>query len=245
MSPDPGTPAAPRALWSENWSSIVSPELSAALAGLGHRRMLASGEQLYGRGETGTDLIGVVSGLIRIVGITPDGYEGLLGLYRPGSWFGEMSLFDRLPRPGDAVAVGETEVLIVPGQRLLELLDAHPQWYRDFARVLSHKLRMALTHIESTTLPVSARVGLRLLDLAAAYARPADDGVLIDLSLPQEELARMLGLTRQSVNKELRQFQSRGWLQLQRGRITLTDIPALRREVRATGGGAVLDAQGL
>lgn len=234
-----------KALWSESWRQIVSADLSEALTALGHRRRLGDGQMLYGRGEASSDLVGVVSGRIRIVGITPDGHEGLLGLYPAGTWFGEVSLFDELPRPVDAVAVGDTEVLIVPAARLLAVLERNPRWYRDFARVLCHKLRLALIHIESTVLPVSVRVGLRLLDLAAAYGRPVAAGVEIDLTLPQEEFARMLGLTRQSVNKELRAFQAQGWLKLQRGRITLTDPDAIRRHVRANGGGTVLDAQGL
>lgn len=238
-------PASRKALWSESWRDIASAELTAALTALGQRRRLADGQMLYARGERGSELIGVVSGLVRLVGLTPDGHEGLLGLYRPGTWFGEVSLFDELPRPTDAIAVGATEVLIVPAARLHAVLDQNPRWYRDFARVLCHKLRLALTHIESAMLPVSVRVGLRLLDLAEAYGRPTDDGVLIDLSLPQEDLARMLGLTRQSVNKELRGFQAQNWLRLHRGRITLSEAGALRDHVRAHGGGAVLDAQGL
>lgn len=237
--------ASRKALWSESWRDIASPELTAALTALGQRRRLGDGQMLYTRGERGAELIGVVSGLIRLIGLTPDGHEGLLGLYRPGSWFGEVSLFDELPRPTDAIAVGDTEVLIVPAAMLHAALEQNPRWYRDFARVLCHKLRLALTHIESTMLPVSVRIGLRLLDLAEAYGKPVDAGTLIDLSLPQEDLARMLGLTRQSVNKELRGLQAQNWLRLHRGRITLSDAGALRRHIRASGGGAVLDAQGL
>ncbi len=230
----------PKALWSEPWRDVAPPELVAALSALGHSRQLVDGELLYARGDCSQDLIGVRSGLIRMIGSTADGYEGLLGLYRAGTWFGEVSFFDALPRPADAYAVGATEVLIVPAERLREALDRNPVWYREFARVLCHKLRVALVHIESSFLPPPVRVALRLLDLVEAYGRTGADGVELDLVLPQEDLARMLGLTRQSVNKELRVFQAQGWLQVRRGRITLSAPDALRRFVHEAGGGALL-----
>lgn len=228
------------ATWSQPWRDIASPELSAALAGIGTRRTLADGELLYARGDPGSELYGVHSGCIRLAAQTQDGNEALLGLYPPGTWFGEMSLFDELPRPTSAYAVGATGLLIVAATKLRLLLDGNPLWYRDFARVLCNKLRLSLAHIESTYLPVSVRVVLRLLDLAQAYGRPEAGGIVIGLRLPQEDLARMLGLTRQSINKELRALQERSWLGIRRGQISLLDAAALRRHVREAGGSDLL-----
>jgi len=231
---------APKALWSTPWLQMAPPELVQALAALAMPRRLLDGEMLYARGDRNEDLMGVRSGLIRLVGSTVDGHEGLMGLYRAGSWFGEVSFFDGLPRPTDAYAVGPTEVLVVPAARLREALDRHPLWYREFARVLCHKLRVALGHIEASFLPPQLRVAIRLLDLAEAYGRPVATGLEIDLTLSQEDLGRMLGLTRQSVNKELKALQARGWLDLRRGRITLTAVESLRAHVRVSGGAALL-----
>lgn len=229
--------------WSRTWDGLASSELSEALARLGTVRRLVDREALYERGDPGRDLYGVRLGYLRLGVILPDGHEGLIGLYGPGTWFGEVSFFDERPRPSGAYAVGDgTEVLVVPAAKLRAVLDQNPVWYRDFARVLCNKLRLALGHIEGTMLPVSVRVGLRVLDLAQAYGRPAPDGVVIGLRLPQEELGRMLGLTRQSVNKELRAFGERGWLRLRRGEITLMDVPALRRHVVDNGGSDLLPA---
>lgn len=228
------------ATWSQPWRDIASPELGAALAAIGRRRALADGELLYARGDPGSELYGVGAGFIRLAAQTQDGEEYLLGLYPPGTWFGEVSLFDQLPRPTSAYAVGRTELLIVSAAELRRVLDANPVWYRDFARVLCNKLRISLAHIESTTLPLSVRIVLRLLDLAQAYGEAGEGGIVIGLRLPQEDLARMLGLTRQSVNKELRALENSGWLRISRGRITLLDPAALRRHVREAGGGELL-----
>jgi CRP/FNR family transcriptional regulator, cyclic AMP receptor protein len=239
-SPDAPDAAVPKARWSTPWQDIGTPGLVEALSALAKARRLGDGQMLYARGDRNDDLIGVRSGLIRLVGSTAEGYEGLIGLYRAGTWFGEMSFFDGLPRPTDAYAVGPTEVLVVPAAHLHEALDRNPLWYREFARVLCHKLRVALAHIEGSFLPPQLRIAIRLLDLAQAYGRPTAEGVMIDLRLPQEDLARMLGLTRQSVNKELKALQARGWLDVRRGRLTLTAAQALRAHVRDAGAGALL-----
>lgn len=238
MSPTRGRKAA----WSQPWRDIASPELTAALADIGSRRKLSDGQLLYARGEAGSELYGVESGLIRVVALSREGDEALLGLYTPGTWFGEVSLFDELPRPVSAYAVGEAAILAVSAARLRELLERNPIWYRDFARVLCNKLRSALVHIESTLLPISVRIVLRLLDLSQAYGKPGAAGLVIGLKLPQEELARMLGLTRQTINKELRSLENRGWLLIRRGEITLLDAEALQRHVREGGGAALLNA---
>jgi CRP/FNR family transcriptional regulator, cyclic AMP receptor protein len=217
--------------WSRTWDGVASPELTAALASVATRRKLVDRELLYQRGEPGTELFGVHSGYLRLSVSNSDGMEGFVGYYGPGTWFGEVSIFDELPRPTDAYAVGPTEVLVVPAAALRQILDLNPLWYRDFARVLCNKLRFALAHIESTVLPISVRIGSRLLDLAQVYGLPSQDGLRLKLS--QEDLARMLGVTRQSINKELRGFERDGWLSLHRGEIILRDVPALQRHVDA------------
>lgn len=222
--------------WSSTWDGVASPELTEALASVATVRKLVDRELLYQQGEPGTELFGVRAGYLRLSISNSEGMEGLVGHYGPGTWFGEVSIFDERPRPTDAYAVGPTEVLVVRAAALREILDRNPLWYRDFARVLCNKLRLALAHIESTVLPISVRIGLRLLDLAQVYGRPRKDGIV--LQLPQEDLARMLGVTRQSINKELREFERHGWLSLGRGEIALHNLSALQEYVARQHTGA-------
>lgn len=228
-----------KVLWSDPWIGVVDPELSKVLVELAVRRTLVDGEPLYRRGERSSDLVGVQSGLIRVEAVSGNGQVGLLGLYRPGTWFGEVSFFDKRPRPVDTYAVGVTEVMILPADKLLPILDRNPIWYRDFARVLCHKLRMALAYIESTAQPIAVRLSLRLLDFAEAYGKPTESGLLLDLKLSQEDLAHTVGLTRQSVNKELQILQAMDILVVKKNQITIRSIDGLRRRV-ADGGGATL-----
>lgn len=235
----PPDESSPKGSWSRTWDGLVSPELSQALFEASTLRKLVDGEMLYRRGDQSRELFGVSSGRLRLSITTADGSESLVGLYGPGTWFGEVTCFDERPRPTDVHAVGQTEVRVVPADKLRAILDRNPIWYRDFARVLCNKLRLALAHIETTILPISVRVGLRVLDLAEAY-RFGDANSPIEITLSQEELARMLGVTRQSVNKELREFERRGWVKLGRGKLVLLEGAALREHVERGGASELL-----
>lgn len=222
-------------IWSSQWLRDAPPQLLQKLEALSRRRTLRNGEQLYARGDAPEGLYGVSRGLIHTELLAPDGHNLLIGLYAPGDWLGEMSLFDDRPRAVHARAVGDTEVLLLPSAQFRALLDAEPQWYRQFARVLSEKLRLAISAIEDNALlPLSARLIKRLLDLARVYGEQTPTGTLIGLHLPQEDLGRMLGATRQSINKELRNLENAGLLTLNHGRILIRDLASLRARAERT-----------
>ena len=220
-------------LWSRLWLDDAPQGLNAALADSARLRRLHDGELLYAKGDTASGLIGVKRGLIRNVHLGSDGRELLFGLFGPGSWFGEISLFDDAPRPLHAYAMGETEVLLVPSAAFHAALEAHPQGYRHFARVLCRKLRVAFEVLEDQTQPLGLRLAKRLLDLAAVYGEPTAEGLWLKLPLPQEDLARMLAATRQSINKELRALTADGLVAVKGGRLLLRDAENLKRRVGA------------
>ncbi len=215
-------------LWSRLWLDDAPAHLNAALAAAARPRRLADGELLYARGDAAAGLIGVRRGVIRNVHLAEDGRELLFGLFAAGSWFGEISLFDDAPRPLHAYAMGETEVLTLPSAAFHAVLEAHPQGYRHFARVLCHKLRVAFEMLEDQSRPLHLRLAKRLLDLAAVYGQPTPEGLSLNLPLPQEDLARMLAASRQSINKELRRLSQQGLLTVRNGRLLLRDVDALR-----------------
>lgn len=219
-------------LWSRLWSDAPAG-LSEALLAHASARVLRDGEWLYAKGDRAAGLIGVRRGVIRNVNLAADGRELLFGLFPAGSWFGEISLFDDAPRPLHAIAMGETEVLIVPAPAFHSVLQAHPEGYRHFARLLCHKLRVAFEVLENQQGPLRQHLAHRLADLASVYGEQTAEGLRIGLALPQEELARMLGATRQSINKELRAFAAEGLLTLKAGRIVLANLAALKTLARA------------
>lgn len=220
------------------WLRDLPPEVVAQLTAMSSRKRLRDGELLYARGDAAEGLYGVVHGRIRISVSEPDGREVLLALFEPGSWFGEVSMFDGQPRPQDAHAVGDTEVMLLPRARFLALLDQRPELYRAFAKLLCRRLRTVLDFIEDTlALPLAARLGKRLLELSRTYGVAQGDGVLIDLHLPQDDLARMLGATRQSVSKELKAWEAQGLIQVKYSRVVLLAPQAMGELVQRLSGG--------
>ncbi|KAF1061364.1 MAG: CRP-like cAMP-activated global transcriptional regulator [Pseudomonas citronellolis] len=190
-------------------------------------RRLPAGQRLFIRGDAPCGLYGVVEGMMRISVVGENGKEALLALVEPPNWFGEICLFDGQPRTHDAYAEKPTVLLQVPMAELHALLEAHPQYWRDFALLMSHKLRMAFSLLEEQALlPAAQRLARRLLLIAEGYG-----GVEVsrsELNLPQEQLAAMLSLSRQTTNHLLKELEARGILRLSYSHIELLDIPGLR-----------------
>jgi CRP-like cAMP-binding protein len=224
-------------LTADPWLRDLSPAVVAHLEAMSVHRRLRDGELLYARGDAAEGLYGLVRGRMRLSVPTPNGREMLFVFFEPGSWFGEVSMFDGEPRPQDARAVGDSEILLLPRIRFLALLDEHPELYRGFTRLLCRKLRTVLEFVEDAmTLPLAARLGKRVLELARVYGVDEAEGRLIDLALPQDDLASMLGATRQSVSKELRSWEQQGWITLRYRHVVLRDAVALQRMVAKLSG---------
>lgn len=208
----------------------LPPEAVAQFTALAGRRSLGDGELLYARGDAAEALYGLIRGRIRLSNVAPDGREVLMAFFEPGDWIGELSLFDDQPRTHDARAFGQAEVFVLPKARLLALLEQNPRWYRHFAARLARQLRLALSYIDDAVfLPLSLRLAKRLLQLAKVYGQETPQGLLLDLHLPQEDLGRMLGASRQSVSKELKRWEKQGLLGLDYGRVLIRDPAAFGR----------------
>lgn len=205
-------------------------EAVAAILARCKRRTLQDGEYLYRQGDSGDALYGVVKGRIRVGNTSPDGRELLVMLAERGEWIGEISLFDEGPRSQDAYAVGEVEVLAIAKQDFDALLADCPELYRHFLPMLCKKLRLALSYVESAMLyPLSARVAKHLLGLDEHYAELGEDGER-SVKLPQDDLAKMLGVSRQAVSRELKRLEKAGIIAVAYGRVKICDAEALARE---------------
>lgn len=226
--------------WSQPWQGVVSTELTQALERISQRRAVKAGDILYRRGDTNRDMFGVVSGVVRMMIVAADGREMIAGLYTPGTWFGEVSVFDRLPRPTDAVVTQGGELLVASASRLEAMLADNPVFYKELAQVICGKLRVAFDFLEDSFLPVSVRICRRLLDLCETHGVAMQQGLLIDLRLSQIDLAQMLGLARQSVNREIKLLEAEGLIGQTSGRIFVRDKAALQaclnRQIHQAGG---------
>ena len=210
-----------------HWFNTLPAALQQALLACAQVQQLAAGQVLFRRGDPPCGLYAVVEGGMRIGAVNAAGKEALLTLVEPPYWFGEISLFDGQPRTHDAFAEGATTLLWVPQVRLLALLEQQPQYWRDFALLMSQKLRLAFIALEEMSLrPAAPRLARRLLLIAENYGEGEPRRVI---HLPQEQLALMLAISRQTTNQILKELEGQGILRLTYGEIEILDLPGLRQ----------------
>jgi CRP/FNR family transcriptional regulator, cyclic AMP receptor protein len=215
------------------WFAQLPPEFAQALLALAKLRTLQPGEALFLRDGPPCGLYALVGGSLRVSGQSGNrdaAREALLVLLTPPQWFGEISVFDGSARTHHAHAVDACTLLQVPHDDLLAWLQAHPRYWRDLATLMADKLRMAFVNMEEqAVLPAPQRLARRLLGMAQGYGQRAADGrtqrVLV---LTQEELALMVGVSRQTTNQILNKLQAQGALRTQRGGLELLDMNVLR-----------------
>ncbi|KTC63046.1 Crp/Fnr family transcriptional regulator [Pseudomonas fluorescens ABAC62] len=210
------------------WFSHLPVTLQNSLLAAARLRVLAAGACLFRRGDPPCGLYAVLEGAVRISAVNAHGKEAVLSLVETPYWFGEICLFDNLPRTHDAQAMGSCTLLQVPQAAMLGILEEHPAYWRDVALLMSHKLRLSLINIEQISLmPASARLAHRLLMIAEGYGEIESARRI--LQLPQEDLAAMLGLSRQTTNSLLKALEQQGIIGLSYGAIEVRDLPGLRQ----------------
>ncbi len=173
----------------------------------------------------------MLSGAIRIGAVAESGRESVLIWLEPYRWFGEIAVIDREPRTHDAEADGPTSVLHVTHESLEELLAADPQRWRDIARLTALDLRLAFLALEEVGLSSpAARVARRLMMYAQrGISTPDADSRIAPAvaRISQERIALLLGISRQTVNRELKRMEKRGIVVLGYGEIAILDMSAL------------------
>ncbi|MPW15543.1 cyclic nucleotide-binding domain-containing protein [Paraburkholderia sp. CNPSo 3157] len=239
MTPDtPSNPPEFVALLERSaWFRGAPDALRMQLLELGRTRRAPAGQRLFSRGDADDGFYCVLDGLMRIGAANAAGKEALLAVIEPVNWFGEIALFDGQPRTHDAYAERDTLLFHVPRAALSLMLERNPAFWHPFGLLLTHKLRLAFDAIEEAALlPAAQRVARRLLLMAGGYG---DAGTLRRvLKLPQEDLAMMLALSRQTTNQILRQFETQGALALRYAEIEIVDAQKLSAFAASADSGA-------
>jgi CRP-like cAMP-binding protein len=191
------------------------------------------GDILFHEGDPGDRLYVLGEGKIKLGQSSPDGRENILAVLGPGEMFGELSLFDPGPRTATATAVAETQVLALSTEQLREYLSGRPQVALTLLAALARRLRRTNESLADLVFnDVPGRVAKALLDLASRFGRPVEEGVMVSHDLTQEELAKLVGASRETVNKALADFAGRGWLRLEARAVLLQDVERLKRRAR-------------
>jgi CRP/FNR family transcriptional regulator, cyclic AMP receptor protein len=191
------------------------------------------GEVVFHEGEKGDRLYVVTDGKVKLGRTSSDGRENLLAILGPGQMFGELSLFDPGPRSATVTAVTDVTFETLSHDELLRWLTGRPGVARGLLSQLAARLRKANDVVADLVFSdVPGRVAKALLDLSQQFGRTADDGIHVHHDLTQEELAQLVGASRETVNKALADFAQRGWLRLEPRSVVLLDVERLKRRAR-------------
>ena len=211
----------------------LDDDAATALGGSMTPGSLRRGEVLFNEGDGGTELYVVIDGKVKLGRTSPDGRENLLAILGPGQMFGELSFFDPGPRSATATAVTEVEYRSLGHEALSPFLEQHPGVAKALLNQLAGRLRRTNEVVGDLVFSdVPGRVAKALLDLASRFGRRADDGIHVNHDLTQEELAQLVGASRETVNKALADFASRGWLRLEPRSVVILDLERLQRRSR-------------
>jgi CRP/FNR family transcriptional regulator, cyclic AMP receptor protein len=195
-------------------------------------RSVPRGHVVFREGDKGDRLFVVLDGKVKIWRAAPDGRENLLAVLGAGEMFGELSLFDPGPRTASVSAITDSRLASLGHADLRPVLD-RPGVAGQLLQALAQRLRRtneSLADLVFTDVP--GRVAKALLDLAEKFGTEAADGTRVQHDLTQEELAQLVGASRETVNKALSEFASRGWLQLEGKTVLLIDRDRLARRAR-------------
>jgi CRP-like cAMP-binding protein len=204
------------------WFSKLSSTLRSAILDRAHVRRLADGDSLATRGSPAEEWCGVARGAVRISSVSLAGKQVSLTYAEPGTWFGDIALFDGLPRTHDADAHGATTLVVVRKPDFRELLAQHVELYDALLRLNCRRLRLMFDLIEDlNTRPLQARLAKQVLLLARSYGITRGEEIRIGLALAQEDLAQLLGASRQRVNQELKGFEREGAVRVEPTRLVV------------------------
>ena len=211
----------------------VAAEAREALASALQYGDYTRGETVFSEGEQGDTLYIVLSGKVKVGRRAADGRENMLSVMGPSDMFGELSLFDPGPRTATATVLTDARLASLAHSSLRPWISDRPEIAEQLLRVLARRLRRtndALADLIFTDVP--GRVAKALLGLAERFGTQEADGVRVHHDLTQEELAQLVGASRETVNKALADFASRGWMRVDSRAVTILDAERLSRRAR-------------
>jgi CRP-like cAMP-binding protein len=188
---------------------------------------------IFAEGELGDRLYIILSGKVKIGRKSPDGRENLLAVFGPSDMFGELSIFDPGPRTSTATTVTEVQAVTMDRAALREWIAKRPEIAEQLLRVIARRLRRTnnmLADLIFTDVP--GRVAKALLQLAHDFGTQEGGMLRVTHDLTQEEIAQLVGASRETVNKALADFAHRGWLRLEGKSVLILEPQRLVRRAR-------------
>jgi CRP-like cAMP-binding protein len=197
---------------------------------------VAARQELFHKGDVGSQLYVVIDGRLKALTTSPDGDEIVFNVMGPGEVFGEVALLSESPRTATVRAIDRCELLVLDRRDFLAFLKRSPDVAVRMLTVLVERLKRASEFVEDVQfLNLPVRLAKKMMLFADRYGRAADGGkVLIDLKLSQEEWGDLVGTTRESINKQMRAWGEQGLIRVDAGFVTLLKPEAIERLAFAT-----------
>jgi CRP/FNR family transcriptional regulator, cyclic AMP receptor protein len=191
-------------------------------------------EKIFRRGESETNLMIMVSGRVKLSATSTDGQELLANIVERGHVFGEIAVIDGKPRSYDATALEASELLIVKRKDLIPFLEERPDICLRFMETLCERLRRSEALIQDAVfLNAGPRLARQLLRLGETYGRKDGDAICIDLAVSQSDLASLVGMTRESINKQLCNWRRAGVIWFKGKNYKVLKLDTLRNAAKA------------
>jgi CRP/FNR family transcriptional regulator, cyclic AMP receptor protein len=212
----------------------LDPEALDQLCRYAKHSSLKRGATIVSKGDPGNSLIAVISGTVKISVSSPDGRSAILNLIGPGETFGEIAVLDGLARTADATANTNCEIYVIDRRDFLPFVRSQPALAMKFIELLCKRLRWTSDQVEEVILQnLPGRLASALLRLTEKD-KLAPRGRTI--AITQQEISEMVGMTRESINKQLRAWATRNWVRLEHGAIVVLNAEMLRELAEAGSG---------
>lgn len=197
----------------------LTRESLALILSAGSRRRVVAKEIVFDRGDTGNDIYFLLSGGVKVSTLSREGKEIIFDVLVAGDFFGDMSLFDDKPRTGTVTALVPSDLLILGKKAFFKVLEEFPSVSIHLIKTVIARLRLMDTFLEDVIfLDAEARLARRVIALSNIFGQKGGDGsIRIDLKMSQQELANLVGIARESVNKHFKEWEKSGVIGLERG----------------------------
>jgi CRP-like cAMP-binding protein len=204
----------------------LDPEAFDQLCRYAKHATLKRGASIFSKGDPGNSLIAVISGTVKISVSSPDGRNAILNLIGPGEIFGEVAVLDGQARTADATANTNCEIFVIDRREFLPFVRSQPALAMKFIELLCARLRWTSDQVEQVILQdLPGRLANALIRLTEKH-KVAQGGRTI--AVTQQEISEMVGMTRESINKQLRAWATRNWVRLEHGAIVVLDAEPLQ-----------------
>lgn len=203
------------------------------LAAYAHTKAVSSGTTIFAKGDPGTSLFAVCSGTVKISNQSSDGKDAVFNLINAGEIFGEIALLDGQPRTADALALSNCELMVIDRRDFIPLIKAQPEIALKLIEFLCARLRHTSEQVEDVLfLDLPARLAKTLLWLAKRSKTSSQAGRKV--AITQREIGQIIGMSRESTNKQLRAWEEYRWVRLERGGV-LVLAPDKLEEIAGDG----------